>query len=231
MDLPRIAENLDEVCQRIAEAAKKAGRSADEITLIAVTKQVEPERIEEAIQHGVQHIGENRVQEAQAKFPKLRTSCTKHLIGTLQSNKAGRALQLFDLIHSVDRLSLIEALSRRAGQAGCDVLLQVNVSGEATKGGVAPGQLEALARAASEASNIRVRGLMTIPPYSPDPEDARPHFAKLRELGERLARLELPRVQVEILSMGMSNDFAVAIEEGATHVRIGTAIFGERRYP
>lgn len=225
----QVRDNIDAVFERIAVAARRAGRDPEEVTLIAVTKQVEPVRIDEALRWGIRDIGENRVQEAQAKLPELTVPCTRHLIGTLQTNKVRRAIQLFDIIHSVDRPSLVTALSRRIEDAALDVLLQVNVSGEDTKHGVSPEQLEELAVAASSAGNLRVRGLMTIAPYSPDPEAARPHFAKLRELSERIAKLDLPGVRMDWLSMGMSNDFEVAIEEGATHVRIGSAIFGERQ--
>ena len=223
-----IREKIEAVTERIVAAARRAGRDPEEVTVIAVTKQVEPERIEEALRGGIRDIGENRVQEAQAKLPHLTAACTRHMIGTLQTNKVRRALELFDVIHSVDRLSLVDALSRRMEGRQVDLLLQVNVSGEGSKHGVPPELLEELALAASSAGNLRVRGLMTIAPYDPDPEAARPHFAKLRELSERLARPETPRGEMDWLSMGMSNDFEAAAEEGATHVRIGSAIFGER---
>lgn len=224
----QVRENIEAIMERIAAAARRAGRDPKEVTVIAVTKQVEPERIEEALRGGIRDIGENRVQEAQAKVPHITIPCTRHLIGTLQTNKVRRALELFDVIHSVDRPSLVTALSRRLEGREIDLLLQVNVSGESTKHGVAPEQLEELAVAASSAGNLQVRGLMTIAPYDPNPEAARPYFAKLRELSERLRKLNIPRVEMEWLSMGMSNDFEVAVEEGATHVRIGSALFGER---
>lgn len=220
---------MTEIHHRIRAAAERSGRRPESITLIAVTKQVDAKTVAEALKAGVTDIAENRVQEAQLKFPSLQVPCTRHLIGTLQRNKVGKALQLFDLIHSVDRLSLIEELSRRSGSGGCDILLQVNVSGEATKHGAHPSDLEQLAQAASETGNLRVHGLMTIAPFSASPESARPHFARLRELGEQIQRMQLPRIQVNTLSMGMSNDYEVAIEEGATHVRIGTALFGSRQ--
>ena len=150
----------------------------------------------------------------------------RHLIGTLQRNKVPKALEHFDLIHSVDRVPLIERIAQRAGdQRIVDILLQVNVSGEASKHGVAPDELEALAEAAAQHANVRVLGLMTMAPFFDDPELTRPTFAGLRELGMRLNELRLPNVRCDILSMGMSGDFEVAIEEGATHVRVGSAIF------
>lgn len=228
ISLQHLSQNFQSVTQRIVAAAQRSGRDPGMVRLIAVTKHVEPHMVQEALRLGVRDIGENRVQEAQGKFPMIHLPCTRHLIGTLQTNKVGKALQLFQVIHSVDRPSLVQALSRRLGENSIEVLLQVNVSGESTKHGVSPDQLEALAVAASECGNLHVRGLMTMAPYSPDPEKARPHFAKLRELAEGLARLQIPRVGMDWLSMGMSNDFEVAIEEGATHVRIGTALFGER---
>lgn len=183
-------------------------------------------RIEEALELGIQDIGENRIQEAEAKLPHIKRPCRRHLIGTLQRNKVSKALKHFDLIHSVDRIALLERIAQRAGdQRVVDVLLQVNVSGEASKHGVAPSELEALAEAAAQHANVRVLGLMTMAPFFEDPELARPTFAGLRELGTRLKELRLPNVSCQILSMGMSGDFEVAIEEGATHVRIGSAIF------
>lgn len=212
---------------RIAEALQRSGRAPDDVSLIAVTKYASRAEVEEVLRLGVVHIAENRVQAAREKLADLPLPCTRHLIGTLQRNKVGKALEIFDLIHSVDRIALVEELSRRAREGTCNILLQVNVSGEATKHGVAPQDLRELAEAASLAGNLYVRGLMTMAPYSKDPEAARPHFARLRELSEELRSYALPRVDADILSMGMSNDFEIAIEEGATHVRIGSAIFGE----
>lgn len=221
-----IASRLEKVRERVQEAAIRAGRNPEEITLIAVTKGVEVARIEEALELGIQDIGENRVQEAEAKLPQIERPCRRHLIGTLQRNKVPKALEHFDLIHSVDRVSLIERIAQRAGdQRIVDILLQVNVSGEASKHGVAPNELEALAEAAAQHANVRVLGLMTMAPFFDDPELTRPTFAGLRELGMRLNELRLPNVRCDILSMGMSGDFEVAIEEGATHVRVGSAIF------
>lgn len=208
------------------EAAIRAGRNPEEITLVAVTKGVDAARIEEVLELGIQDIGENRIQEAEAKLPQIKRPCRRHLIGTLQRNKVSKALKHFDLIHSVDRIPLIERIAQCAGdQQTVDILLQVNVSGEASKHGVAPDELEVLAEAAAQHPNVRVLGLMTMAPLFENPELARPTFAGLRELGARLNELRLPNVTCQILSMGMSGDFEVAIEEGATHVRVGSAIF------
>lgn len=221
-----IASRLEKVRERMYEAAIRAGRNPEEITLVAVTKGVDAARIEEVLELGIQDIGENRIQEAEAKLPQIKRPCRRHLIGTLQRNKVSKALKHFDLIHSVDRIPLIERIAQRAGdQQTVDILLQVNVSGEASKHGVAPDELEVLAEAAAQHPNVRVLGLMTMAPFFENPELARPTFAGLRELGARLNELRLPNVTCQILSMGMSGDFEVAIEEGATHVRVGSAIF------
>lgn len=221
-----IASRLEKVRERMYEAAIRAGRNPEEITLVAVTKGVDAARIEEVLELGIQDIGENRIQEAEAKLPQIKRPCRRHLIGTLQRNKVSKALKHFDLIHSVDRIPLIERIAQRAGdQQTVDILLQVNVSGEASKHGVAPDELEVLAEAAAQHPNVRVLGLMTMAPLFENPELARPTFAGLRELGARLNELRLPNVTCQILSMGMSGDFEVAIEEGATHVRVGSAIF------
>lgn len=227
-NLAGLAGQLQKVRERIKNAALRAGRDPTEITLVAVTKGVDVPRIEAALELGIQHIGENRVQEAEAKLPQLGRSCQRHLIGTLQRNKVPKALELFDLLHSVDRVALVERIARRAeadGREMVDVCLQVNVSGEKSKHGVTPEELEPLAKAASQSGNVRVVGLMTMAPYADDPELARPTFVKLRELGERLGGFGFPNVSCDVLSMGMSGDFEVAIAEGATHVRIGSAIF------
>ncbi len=225
-NLASIASRLEKVRERMYEAAIRAGRNPEEITLVAVTKGVDAARIEEVLELGIQDIGENRIQEAEAKLPQIKRPCRRHLIGTLQRNKVSKALKHFDLIHSVDRIPLIERIAQRAGdQQTVDILLQVNVSGEASKHGVAPDELEVLAEAAAQHPNVRVLGLMTMAPFFENPELARPTFAGLRELGARLNELRLPNVTCQILSMGMSGDFEVAIEEGATHVRVGSAIF------
>jgi pyridoxal phosphate enzyme (YggS family) len=217
-----IAGNLARVRERLARAAERAGRRADDVLLIGVSKTVEAERIRAAVAAGLGALGENRVQEAKAKVAELGRPVPWHLIGHLQTNKVKDALELFDVIHSVDRLELARELERRAaGRARpIETMLQVNVGAEATKGGVSPDGVGEALDAIGKLSHVRVRGLMAIPPEVERAEDARPWFRRLRELAERHGLREL--------SMGMSGDFEVAIEEGATMVRVGTAIFGPR---
>jgi pyridoxal phosphate enzyme (YggS family) len=211
----------------IASAAKTAGRDPSEIELLAVSKTQPVEAIEAALRAGLTHFGENKVQEARGKIDSLGRGVW-HLIGHLQSNKAKDAVRLFDSIDSVDRAELAAEINHRADDLGKtqDVLLQVNIAGESTKFGCAPAAARALAEAINALPRLCLRGLMTIAPYAPDPEKSRPPFAGLRLLRDQLETdtgLKLP-----VLSMGMSGDFAVAIEEGSTCVRIGTALFGER---
>ena len=229
MEALRIKENLEKVRERIFQAARRAGRDPEEIKLIGATKGVEPERIAEAVDAGLEIIGENYVQEAQRKYEVLGERVKWHMIGRLQRNKARHAVKLFEMVHSVDSLKLAQELQKRAAQneKRIEVLIQVNLSGEETKAGVSPEEVEGLARAIVEMPNLELKGLMTMPPFFDDPEGARPFFRALRELRDRLTERGLP---LEELSMGMSGDFEVAIEEGATMVRIGTAIFGPRRY-
>jgi pyridoxal phosphate enzyme (YggS family) len=217
-----IRDNLERVRERIARAAERAGRRAESVLLIGVSKTVEVARIREAVAAGLPALGENRVQEARAKIAELGRPVPWHLVGQLQTNKAKDAVELFDVIHSLDRLELAQELHKRALQRGrpVEVLVQVNLAGEAQKGGVAPESLGELLEAVATLDHVRVRGLMAIPPETPDPEDTRVWFRTLRKLGERVALPEL--------SIGMSADFEVAIEEGATMVRVGTAIFGAR---
>src|SRR5450755_590954 len=211
----------------IALAAKKAARAPSEIELLAVSKTQPAEAIQEAMLAGITHFGENKVQEAGGKIEELGRGVW-HLIGHLQSNKARDAVRLFDSIDSVDRADLAQEINHRADALGKtqNVLLQVNIAGESTKFGCAPEAARALADAMNVLPRLCLRGLMAIAPYSPEPEKSRPHFANLRTLRDRIETdtgLRLP-----VLSMGMSGDFAVAIEEGSTCVRIGTALFGER---
>jgi hypothetical protein len=217
-----IAANVERVRERIARAAERAGRRPADVLLIGVSKTVEVERIRAAVAAGVTALGENRVQEAKAKIDELGRPAAWHLIGHLQTNKVKDALDLFDVIHSVDRLELARELDRRAAARGTvvEALLQVNVAAEASKGGVGPDAVAESLDAIGKLAHLRVRGLMTIPPEAERPEDARPWFRRLRELAERHGLPEL--------SMGMSGDFEVAVEEGATMVRVGTAIFGPR---
>lgn len=227
----RLVDRLIEVQERIARACQRAGRDPSEVTLVAVTKTVPPQRVSEAVRAGVRHIGENRVQEAREKFPLIEgAGVVRHLIGRLQTNKARYVPGLFDWVHSLDRLELAQALGGRAVREGrtVDCLVQVNISGEESKQGVQPQEaLELVARLA-EVQGIRVRGLMTMAPLTGDERVIRPVFAGLRELARQIERARIPGVSMEHLSMGMSNDFEVAIEEGATMVRVGSAIFGAR---
>jgi pyridoxal phosphate enzyme (YggS family) len=220
---------LDEVRGRIAAASARVGRPASDVILVAVTKTVPAESVRAAVERGLTDLGENRVQEAQAKIPVVgRERVRWHLIGHLQSNKAGRAIELFDRIHGVDDAGLAQALSRRAGAAArtMPVLIEVNVSGEPSKFGVAPEALGPLIEQVAPLPGLRLDGLMTVGAWVSRPEDARPGFARLRALrdeSERRIGRGLPE-----LSMGMSGDFEVAVEEGSTMVRVGTALFGPR---
>ncbi len=200
---------------------------------MAVCKSVDTERIRCAVTHGVRHLGENRVQEAEPKIHALGPGPIWHFVGHLQSNKAGRAAQLFDWVHSVDSVSLGEKLDRAAQKAGrqLKILLQVNLSGEASKNGVPVGQAEMVAVELAQLRAVRLRGLMSIPALVSDPEVARPAFRRLRELRDAINRSAGFDPPLEVLSMGMTNDFEIAIEEGATHIRLGRALFGERPPP
>jgi pyridoxal phosphate enzyme (YggS family) len=218
---------LAQVEEMIATAAKKAGRDRAEIELLAVSKTQPAEAIAEAMRAGITHFGENKVQEARGKIEELGRGVWR-LIGHLQGNKAKDAVRLFDSIDSVDRADLADEIEHRADAFGKtqNVLLQVNIAGEGTKFGCPPDAARALAETINALPRLCLRGLMTVPPFTPEPEKSRPHFAALRELRDQIQRdtgLDLP-----VLSMGMSGDFAVAIEEGSTCVRIGTALFGER---
>jgi hypothetical protein len=219
LDIP---SNVARVRERIARAAERAGRRADEVLLIGVSKTVDVARIRAAVGAGVTALGENRVQEAKAKIAELGRPAAWHLIGHLQTNKVKDALAVFDVIHSLDRLELAREVERRAAARGqaVEALLQVNVAAEPSKGGVAPDAVGETLEAIGKLGHVRVRGLMTIPPEVERAEDARPWFRRLRELAERHGLGEL--------SMGMSGDFEVAVEEGATMVRVGTAVFGPR---
>ncbi|MBI5468409.1 MAG: YggS family pyridoxal phosphate-dependent enzyme [Deltaproteobacteria bacterium] len=226
-----ISENLISVMERISKAARKAGRQPDEVQLIAVTKTVEAKKVKEAVSAGARVFGENYVQEAQEKISKVKDTATKwHFIGHLQKNKAKLALELFDVIQTVDSPELATELNKKAKKP-VDVLIEVNIAREKTKTGVDSEGAVKLARAFPNLPNLRLRGLMTIPPFTETPEGSRPYFVTLRRLAERINKERIPGVFLKDLSMGMSADFDVAIEEGATMVRIGTAIFGEREAP
>ncbi len=223
-----IKENLLRVKERIERAAQKVGRDWNEIKLVAVSKTVEAARIREAIEAGVSILGENYVQEAQKKIEVIGKPVSWHFIGHLQSNKAKYAVRLFDVIHSVDSIPLAEELNRRAEQADkmVKVMIEVNLSKEATKFGTDEERMLNLAKRIQNLKHLSLEGLMTMPPYFDSPEMSRPYYTALREIRERMAKEEMP---IKDLSMGMSNDFEIAIEEGATYVRVGTAIFGPRK--
>jgi len=229
-----IAENLAAIHERIARAARQAGRTPEDVALMAVTKTVPAARIAEAYEAGHRLFGENRVQEFADKAGALArlADAEFHMIGHLQSNKASKAAEIFHAVDSVDSAKLAERLNVAAAKLGktVDVLLEINIGGEEAKSGVAPEseELERILAGGEQWSSLRIRGLMTVPPFMEDPEGARPYFRRLRELRDQLARRDLAGVKLETLSMGMSHDFEVAIEEGSTCVRIGTAIFGER---
>ncbi len=215
---------------RIAAAAKRSGREPSSVKLIVVTKTVDVERIQKAVSAGATILGENRVQEAKEKIEKLGPVAQWHLIGRLQTNKAKYAVKLFNLIHSVDSLELAHELDKQAVKFGKiqDVLIEVSIAGEVRKAGVAMQDVVAFVREAAMLKNISIKGLMTIPPLLDDPEAVRPYFRMLRELAVNIAKENIPRLSMQEFSMGMSGDFEVAIEEGATMVRVGTAIFGGR---
>lgn len=225
-----LTENLERVRERIARAAERAGRHADEITLVAVSKTFSADAIRTAYDAGLRSFGENRVQEFEAKQPMLAdlTDATWHLIGHLQSNKARRAAHLFHRVDSIDSLALAQRLESAAAaeRKRLPVLIEVHLGGEETKSGVAERDLAALGEGVELLPHLQLRGLMTIPPYCDDPEAARLYFRKLRELRDGISQ-RLGRA-LPSLSMGMSHDFEVAIEEGASEIRIGTALFGPR---
>lgn len=226
----QVKANLQQVRERIAQAARRAGRDPSEIVLVGASKSVEVERIRAAIEAGLQHIGENYAQEAWAKYQQIGDAVTWHFIGRLQTNKAKLVVRFCRFVQSLDRFTLAEELDKRAKQVGrvIECLVEVNIGGEATKGGVPPEEVASFLRQVSGLTNLRVVGLMAMPPYFPDPEDVRPYFRAMAELFERLKREAPLGVEMRYLSMGMSHDFEVAIEEGANMVRVGTAIFGPR---
>ena len=223
-----IRENYLRVMERIEKAACRVGRDPNDIKLVAVSKTVETDRIKEAIEAGVTILGENYVQEAQKKIEEIGQPVAWHFIGHLQSNKAKYAVRLFEMIHSLDNIPLIEELNRRVKQGDrmMKVLIEVNLSGEATKFGTDEEKMLNLAKRILALDHLSLEGLMTMPPYFDSPEMSRPYYIRLRELKEKMEKGGIPMKE---LSMGMSNDFEIAIEEGATYVRVGTAIFGPRK--
>lgn len=229
-----LMNNLKDVYRKIAHSAMRAGRSPSEVRLIAVSKGVGAETIKNAVENGIREFGENRIQEAQDKITFIKAFLPEsrvkwHLIGHLQKNKAKSAVKLFDMVHSVDSLELGILLDRYAGEAGKKqkIMLQVKLSDEVSKYGIIKENYIEVLSGVTHLGNLQVEGLMTIPPYFDDPERVRPFFRELRELKDKAVQAGFKLTQ---LSMGMSNDFEIAIEEGATMVRVGTAIFGERSY-
>ena len=229
-----IAENIAHVQERIAVAARRAARDPREITLMGVSKTFPAESIREAYAAGLRVFGENRVQEFAGKAAAVRDlhDAEWHLIGHLQTNKAAKAAELFDAVDSVDSLRMAEKLNGFAESAGkiLSVLIEINLGGEPTKSGIPPGsdELEQIVQGAPRWGNLKIQGLMTVPPYTEDPEGSRPYFRQLRQIRESIATRAFPQIGMAVLSMGMSHDFEVAIEEGSTCVRVGTAIFGLR---
>lgn len=225
-----IAANIAVINERIARAAVRAGSDPESIRLMAVSKTVEPERIRMALEAGITLLGENYVQEAREKIPSIGRAAQWHMIGHLQTNKVKYVVNLFDWVHSVDRPELAQELNKRALQNDrrLNILIEVNVSGEASKSGIAPQQATGLARLISTLPGLSLQGLMTMPPYPDNPEDSRPYFVALRNLRDEIRKAAIPGISMDELSMGMTDDFEIAIEEGATIVRVGRAIFGER---
>lgn len=229
--MAEIAENLDRVREQIAQAAAKAGRAADDIELVAITKTHPAEKVREAVEVGQTLFGESRVQEARVKIPELPSSVRWHFVGHLQKNKIRHALPLFEMIHSVDSLVLAQEVNRIAEEEGMHprILLEVNVAGEGSKFGFAPDKLREQMEEVLALPRLSILGLMTIPPLAEEVRVSRKYFVQLRELRDRL-QTEF-RVDLAHLSMGMTQDYPIAVEEGATLVRVGTAIFGERTRP
>lgn len=226
-----IAENLTQIRNRIDEAALRAGRSPDHVRIVAAGKKQGRERIREAIEAGIRIIGHNYVQEAEAEKEDTHSAQIElHMIGHLQKNKAGKAVDLFDVIETVDNAKLAKALSRRAGDVGRNigVLIQVNLALEPQKSGIEKDRVEELTEITRNLPNLSLKGLMTMPPFFDEPERARPYFVQLRELRDSLIQAGTLAPEMNELSMGMTGDFEAAVEEGATLVRIGTALFGAR---
>ena len=227
-----VSENVARVQERIALACRRSGRRVEDVRLVTISKTMPPEAIRAAYDAGLREFGENRVQEAKAKRPALADlTATWHLVGHLQTNKAKPARELFHWVHSVDSWRLAEKLAQAAPCSSdrLPLLLEVNLGGESTKSGVRAEEVAALAEKVGQLETLALRGLMVIPPFFEDPEKGRPHFRRLCELAKEIESQNLPNVSMQELSMGMSHDFEVAIEEGATIIRVGTAIFGPRQ--
>ena len=227
-----IKENLRKVEERIAKACERAGRNKDEVTLIAVSKTKPVEAIQEAMEYGMTHFGENKVQEIVDKYDTIATPLNWHMIGHLQRNKVKYIVDKVVLIHSVDSLRLAEQINDEAKKKECivPILIEVNVAGEESKFGVRPEDTLELVKQIATLSNVQIKGLMTIAPFVSNPEENRVHFQNLRKLNIDIKSKNIDNVCMDVLSMGMTGDYEVAVEEGATMVRVGTGIFGERNY-
>lgn len=224
--------NIARVREDIAAAAKKSGRSPEDVLLVGVTKTVEVERMRQAQEAGIVEFGENRVQEWMSKYEFFSKNIRWHLIGQLQKNKVRYIINKIDLVHSLSSLSVAEEIQRLCVRDGAymDCLVQVNVSKEDSKSGIYEEDVDRFLESVSRLDKIRIKGLMTIAPVVQNPEEARPYFARLREIGERYSSISSPNFSMDLLSMGMSSDYTVAIEEGANIVRVGSSIFGHRNY-
>jgi len=229
-NLASIYDNISRLQEQIAKTANRIGRDPDSVQLVAVSKTKPIEAIHEVLDAGITHIGENRVQEAKVKYDAIDRPATWHMVGHLQTNKIKQAIQFFDIIQSVDSLRLVGNIDQRSADLGTQkpILIQVNTSGNTSRFGIMPDQVKDFVAQASTYSNIQIKGLMTIGKFEPDPESVRPSFTMLRELRDDIAVQNLTNVDMGCLSMGMTNDFEVAIEEGANYIRIGRSIFGER---
>ena len=230
-----VAKNIGQIQEQISAAAQRSGRKPEEITLMAVSKTFPAESIREAHAAGLRLFGESKVQEFSGKVEALKhlPDVEWHMIGHLQTNKANKAAELFSAIDSVDSLRLAEKLNLVCQQLGkrLPILIEINVGGEAAKSGIEPAsqEFEGILQAVGQLDQLTIHGLMTVPPFTDDPQSARPFFRKLREIRDQISARRIPAVAMDVLSMGMSHDFEVAIEEGSTCVRVGTAIFGERK--
>ncbi len=231
--MENIRENIESIRKRIADAAKRAGRDADEIKLIAVTKTVDVDKVEEAIAAGALDAGENKPQELARKYEVLGDKIRWHQIGSLQTNKVKYIIDKVCMIHSLDREGLAEEIDKRASKIGrvIDCLVQVNISGEESKHGMSREEVEPFVRLVAEKyPNIKIKGLMTMAPFDAERDEIRKVFRDLKELSDEINNMNIGNVEMKELSMGMTNDFEIAVEEGATMVRVGTAIFGKRNY-
>lgn len=227
-----IQKNIEEVLDRVKKAASASNRNPDDVQLIAVTKTIDVLSINKALDHGIVHIGENKVQEIISKYDEINSSVKWHLIGHLQRNKVKYIIDKVDLIHSLDSFRLAQEINKKASDIGriIECLLQINISGEETKYGLTAEETIVLLKEINQFENIKIVGLMTMAPHSDDKEETRVHFKALKDLSEDITLMNLDNIDMKYLSMGMSNDFEVAVEEGANLIRVGSAIFGDRDY-